>query len=171
MTKESASVASLEAQLKEVWALIQGMTEENAQLQKAMDEVRRAVHESREAINELRTQSMHDLGRVLNVQEATAEAVTKLDEHRASHAGRLDKAEELLHGRNRSAPSIRNMTEADAMEVLTGESAALGHKEAAEKIGLTYAQVYSARLEYTFKDAHKALREGGWKNPFVKAKK
>lgn len=73
-----------------------------------------------------------------------------------------------IEGRNKSAPTKRNMTDADAKAVLDGEYKELGHKEAAEKIGLTYAQVYSCRLEFTFKHVHKELRDAGWKNTFVK---
>lgn len=93
------------------------------------------------------------------------------DEQRATRVGalaRLSEMESLLRGRNRSAPTKRNMTDEDAVRVLTGDVAGLGHKEAGEAIGLTYAQVYSCRLEYTFKHVHKKLRESGWKNTFVK---
>ena len=93
------------------------------------------------------------------------------DEQRATRVGLIARVSEmsvLVHGRNRSAPTKRNMTDADAERVLNGDVAHLGHKEAGEEIGLTYAQVYSCRLEYTFKHVHKKLRESGWKNTFVK---
>lgn len=80
----------------------------------------------------------------------------------------LDDLGTKVNATNKSAPSKRNMTDADAISVLTGEYKELAHKEAAEKIGLTYAQVYSCRLEFTFKHVHKELRDGGWKNPYVK---
>src|SRR5574337_221569 len=82
-----------------------------------------------------------------------------------------DLAEDLrikVDGRNKSAPVKRNMTDADAEKVLKGDLAALGHKEAAESIGLTYAQVYSCRLGFTFKHVHKLLEKEGWKSPWAK---
>jgi hypothetical protein len=82
-----------------------------------------------------------------------------------------DKLEEIVakvEGRNKSAAVKRNMTDADALRVLTGDLRELAHKETAEQIGLTYAQVYSCRLEFTFKHVHKALRDTEWKNPWSK---
>lgn len=73
-----------------------------------------------------------------------------------------------VHATNKSAPIKRNMTDEDALAILTGKYKEDGHKVAAEKIGLTYAQVYSARGEFTFKHVHKVLRESGWKNPWAK---
>jgi len=69
---------------------------------------------------------------------------------------------------NRSSPDKRPMTKADARRVLTGDARDANHKDAAEMVGLTYAQVYSARLEYTFKEVHKELRDAGWRNPWKK---
>ena len=62
-------------------------------------------------------------------------------------------------GKNRSSASKREMTNEDAEQCLTGDTGGLGHKSAAEAMGLTYAQVYSCRLGYTFKGVHKRLRE------------
>lgn len=93
------------------------------------------------------------------------------DEQRATRVGlmlRVAELEALVRGRNRSAPLKRNMTDADAVRVLTGDVKDLGHKDAGEQAGLTYAQVYSCRMEYTFKHVHKKLRDDGWKNHFVK---
>lgn len=93
------------------------------------------------------------------------------DEQRAARiglVGRVGHLETLVAGRNRSAPVKRNMTDDDARRVLTGDAKDLGHKEAGEVVGLTYAQVYSCRLEYTFKHVHKELREAGWKNHWAK---
>lgn len=93
------------------------------------------------------------------------------DEQRASRVGvvtRLDELDLLLRGRNRSAPTKRNMVDADAYRVLNGDLKDVNHKDAAERIGLTYAQVYSCRLEYTMKHVHKALRDAGWKSHWSK---
>jgi hypothetical protein len=69
---------------------------------------------------------------------------------------------------NRSSPDKRPMTKGDARRVLDGDAKELNHKDAAAMVGLTYAQVYSARLEFTFKEVHKDLRELGFKNPWKK---
>lgn len=87
--------------------------------------------------------------------------------------GRLETVEKLVLARNASAPTKRNMTDEDALRVLTGDLKDMSHKDAAEKAGLTYAQVYSCRLEFTFKHVHKTLRDGStpeapWSNPWAK---
>lgn len=83
---------------------------------------------------------------------------------------RIEKIETLVLARNASAATKRNMTDEDALRVLTGDLRDMSHKEAAEKIALTYAQVYSCRLEFTFKHVHKDLRDNvkEWKNPWSK---
>lgn len=87
--------------------------------------------------------------------------------------GRIETLEKLVLARNSSAPTKRNMTDEDALRVMTGDLKDLSHKDAAEKIGLTYAQVYSCRLEFTFKHVHKNLRDDSvdnqpWKNNWAK---
>jgi predicted nucleic acid-binding Zn-ribbon protein len=63
----------------------------------------------------------------------------------------------------------KEMTDSDALSILTGEFAQLKHNDAASKTGLSYGQVYSCRLEYTFKHIHKTLKTNpGYKNPWVK---
>jgi hypothetical protein len=101
-----------------------------------------------------------------NLRLATVEADVTMT--KAEWTARLDDLEAKVNGRNKSAATKRNMTEADALAVMTGEYKDLSHKDAAERIGLTYAQVYSCRGEFTFKDVHKGLRETGWKNPWAK---
>jgi hypothetical protein len=103
-----------------------------------------------------------------------------MQEHRSHQDGmndtlfgaisRIEKLETLVLARNASAATKRNMTDEDALRVLTGDLRDMPHKEAAEKIGLTYAQVYSCRLEFTFKHVHKDLRDNvkEWKNPWSK---
>jgi hypothetical protein len=107
-------------------------------------------------------QAMHDdqIARNLAHEQLTA-AFVALNEIVDDHTVKID-------GRNKSAPTKRNMTDADALSVLTGDYKGMPHKDAAEKIGLTYAQVYSARLEFTFKHVHKTLREEKWENPWAK---
>lgn len=73
-----------------------------------------------------------------------------------------------VDARNKSAAVKRNMTDVDAAKVLNGELSGLGHKEAAENIGLTYAQVYSCRLGFTFKHVIRDLEKAGWVNKWAK---
>lgn len=83
---------------------------------------------------------------------------------------RVEELGAMIEGRNKSAPTKRNMTDADAIRVLTGDLKEASHKEAGEAAALTYAQVYSCRLEYTFKHVHKALRDADpeYKNKWAK---
>lgn len=60
------------------------------------------------------------------------------------------------------------MTKEHALRILNGDLSGKKHKEAAEALNLTYGQIYSCRLEFTFKDVHKELRATGWKNTWVK---
>lgn len=83
-------------------------------------------------------------------------------------AVKVDGLMQKVEGTNRSAAKKRNMTDVDARRVLDGEFKDMDHRTAAEAIGLTYAQVYSCRLEFTFKHVHKTLREIGWKNHWAK---
>lgn len=92
---------------------------------------------------------------------------TMHEEHRAL-IEIVDDLRTKVEGRNKSAAVKRNMTDADALRVLTGDLFEIPHKDAAEAIGLTYAQIYSARLEFTFKHVHKDLRDEKWVNPWAK---
>jgi hypothetical protein len=78
------------------------------------------------------------------------------------------RLQELVEGRNKSAPTKRNMTDADARRCLVGDTKDLDHKEAAAAMGLTYAQVYSCRMQFTFKHVHKALKDEGLFGPWNK---
>ena len=54
--------------------------------------------------------------------------------------------------RDRGPSSTRKMTVDDARRLILGDMTEISHKEAANELGLSYAQVYSARCGYTFKD-------------------
>ena len=54
--------------------------------------------------------------------------------------------------RDRGPKSTRDMTREDAWRCRFGDLAKLSHKKAAEELGLSYGQVYSARGGYTMKD-------------------
>lgn len=64
--------------------------------------------------------------------------------------------------------SGKEMTDDDARRILTGDLASTKHKDAAEKLGLTYGQVYSCRLEFTFKNIHKEMKDNKQANPWKK---
>lgn len=65
--------------------------------------------------------------------------------------------------------SQREMTDDDARRILNGDLAQTKHKEAGEKLNLSYGQIYSCRLGYTFKAIHKELSlVAGYKNAWVK---
>jgi hypothetical protein len=60
--------------------------------------------------------------------------------------------------KNRSAPLERSMTEGDAEFALLDPRR---HEEVARHLGLVYGQVYSARMEYTFKRVRRRLEKAG----------
>jgi hypothetical protein len=66
-----------------------------------------------------------------------------------------------------NAPS-REMTDDDAKSILFGDYKTLTHKQAAEKLNLSYGQIYSCRLQFTFKHIHKYMRDNNIPNIFVK---
>lgn len=68
----------------------------------------------------------------------------------------------------RSDESTREMTDDDARRVLSGDLKDAKHKDAAKALGLSYGQVYSCRLEFTFKNVHKEMKEKGIKNGWAK---
>lgn len=86
--------------------------------------------------------------------------------------GRLEelhsKVDELKSGAGGrgSRSSSREMTDDDARQVL-GELAKMKHNEAADKLGLSYGQVYSCRLGYTFKHIRKEMADAGVKNQWL----
>lgn len=62
---------------------------------------------------------------------------------------------ELNSPRDRGPKSERTMTDEDARRVIFGDLKDISHKEAAEKLNLSYGQIYSARKGFTFKPIHK----------------
>ena len=61
--------------------------------------------------------------------------------------------------RDRGPDSTREMTEDDARRVLLGDLKDVDHKAAANQLGLSYGQVYSARKGFTFKGVYKEWRD------------
>jgi predicted Zn-dependent protease len=74
----------------------------------------------------------------------------------------------LIAASTPKATSSKEMTDADAERLIIGDLAATKHKDAASLLGLTYGQVYSCRLEFTFKNVHKAIKDAGKTNPWMK---
>lgn len=68
-----------------------------------------------------------------------------------------------------AAAATRDMTDDDARSVLSGELKAMKHNDAAAKLGLSYGQVYSCRLGYTFKNIHQEMKANGIPNPWIKS--
>lgn len=65
--------------------------------------------------------------------------------------------------------SQREMTDDDARRIMNGDLKDAKHKEAGEKLNLSYGQVYSCRLGFTFKHIHKELAAvAGYKNSWMK---
>lgn len=58
----------------------------------------------------------------------------------------------------------RKMTDEDAERILVGDLMKVKHKDAAETLHLSYGQIYSARLGFTFKHVVKRLKDSGVKS-------
>jgi len=77
-----------------------------------------------------------------------------------------EKMNEIIEAQN-SAPAPRDrgpksesaMTEEHALRVISGDLKDKSHKEAAELLGLSYGQVYSARKGFTFKAVHHSIKK------------
>ena len=108
------------------------------------------------------------LAELQSVNEGLDTRIGELVQRTSHMAEELDEVTAKVEGRNKSAATKRNMTDGDALRVLNGDMTSLPHKEAAESIGLTYAQVYSARGGFTFKHIIHDLEKSGWKNPWDK---
>ena len=86
----------------------------------------------------------------LNEDAKLKEVVAKVNEI-------IEKLNEVSD--RRGPKSQREMTDEDARNILVGELAKESHKSAAEKLNLSYAQVYSCRKEFTFKHIHKEIKD------------
>lgn len=80
---------------------------------------------------------------------------------------KVAELESKLNAQPQKSESVE-MTKDHAHRILNGDLKDKKHKDAAETLGLTYGQVYSCRLEFTFKDVHKELSNQGFKNPWKK---
>jgi len=86
------------------------------------------------------------------------EAIAKIQELETRIA-QLEAKPASSGTRDRGPTSTREMTEADARAIMLGEHKDSSHKKAAEALGLSYGQVYSARGGYTFKGVYKEMKD------------
>ena len=71
----------------------------------------------------------------------------------------LEEKLENVKVRDRGPSSTRTMTEDDARRIMLGDLKDMKHKEAAQELGLSYGQIYSARNGFTFKVVYKEAKE------------
>ena len=91
-------------------------------------------------------------------------SLKELTEMVAELQARVTKLETL-----KNTASEREMTDDDARSVLFGELKDTKHKDAAQKLHLSYGQIYSCRLGYTFKTIHKEMADKKIASPWLKA--
>lgn len=84
----------------------------------------------------------------LNTKHTSAELAAKLNEV-------IEALNNLNTPRDRGPKSEKVMTDEDARRVIFGDLKDVSHKAAAEQLGLSYGQIYSARKGFTFKPIHK----------------
>ena len=130
--------------------------EDYAHLDYWVAELRTITHQTREDVD-MMSMDIDDFGFDYEVH---------VSQEHSGLSAKIEALEEKVGARNKSAAVKRNMTDDDARRVLNGDQKDINHKEAGSNIGLTYAQVYSCRMEFTFKHVHKELRDSGWKNPW-----
>jgi hypothetical protein len=63
----------------------------------------------------------------------------------------------VKEGTGRGPLSTRAMSVDDAIKIMTGDLKGASIKSAAQTLGLSYGQVYSARNGYTFKEQYAAM--------------
>lgn len=76
--------------------------------------------------------------------------------------------QEQLQTKSSTKTTGKEMTDDDARNVISGALSTLKHQDAADQLGLTYGQVYSARKEFTFKAIHAEMKKAGTVNPWAK---
>lgn len=161
--------------VKELEALVKQQGERIEQLGTVINEQAKEILRFEETVNLARGLSdivaeVNDDINKLKKQMGIEEDIDPFYPEFLELSAKVEELTSMIEGRNKSAPTKRNMTDADAIRVMTGDLKDLSHKEAAEQANLTYAQVYSCRLEYTFKHVHKQLRDENkeFKNPWSK---
>lgn len=148
--------ASQRTMIKEATAQCDRYKNQYQNLDHWVAELRTITHQLREDVDMM----------WLDIEDFGFDYEMHLSQEHAGLAAKIEILEEKVGSRNKSAAVKRNMTDDDARRVLNGDQKDINHKEAGSNIGLTYAQVYSCRMEFTFKHVHKELRDSGWKNPW-----
>jgi TolA-binding protein len=157
LVKANSELTSVvESQGQQISALIQG----RAEMEHKFEETYIAEQEIKDQVRKLAELLGYD------ENDPCSPFFVELKELKAT----VDDLRTKVEGRNKSAAVKRNMTDADAHRALKGDVKDMDHKLAAEEMGLTYAQVYSCRLQFTFKHVHKELKEAGWVNPWSSKK-
>lgn len=106
-------------------------------------------------MSEVKTLSNKELNEAVQAMAAVIESLND----------RIKKLEESKSSKS----STREMTDDDARRIMYGgDLDEKSHKDAAAALGLSYGQVYSARLGFTFKNVHKEGRDAGKKNRWAK---
>ena len=98
----------------------------------------------------------------LTVAELT-ERLIALELTVAALSAKLDEATKPA-----AKPDTKEMTDEMARRIMFGDLKDKKHKDAAEALGLTYGQVYSCRLGFTFKNIHKEMKEKAIANQWMK---
>ena len=106
-----------------------------------------------------------DVNEIVEIAESIE--IAKLDENAKLKevVAKLNEVIEKLNTtkatkvRDRGPESERDMTEDDARRILLGDMKDVAHKKAAEELGLSYGQIYSARKGFTFKGIYKEWRD------------
>lgn len=116
----------------------------------------------------LKVIQMENTANVANINEIIESIeIAKLDEN-AKLKDIIIKMNEIIEkmnttkatkARDRGPDSQREMTEDDARRILLGDLSDKAHKAAAEELGLSYGQIYSARKGFTFKGIYKEWRD------------
>ena len=101
-----------------------------------------------EITNEISLINMEDKLSMKALAEKLNEVITKLN------------ASSPQAARNRGPQSERTMTDDDARRIMLGDLKEASHKDAAEALGLSYGQIYSARKGFTFKVIYQEMIKG-----------
>ena len=118
-------------------------------------------------IHQILELKMENIETVEIVEIVEAIEIAKLDDN-AKLKDVIAKVNELIErinngksakARDRGPDSTREMTEDDARRILLGDMKDVAHKKAAEELGLSYGQIYSARKGFTFKGIYKEWRD------------
>lgn len=122
----------------------------NSVIETSTDSVIETTTEIVELQQQLQLINVEDKLTLKLISDKVNEIITHLNERNNSKSVTV---------RDRGPKSEKDMDESDARLILLGEMRNVSHKECAEKLGLSYGQVYSARKGFTFKNVYKEFRD------------